>query len=159
MDDDDRIGYDIQGHWFGDMDMYYQGEHARGSELEFTTGWGYSSGKGVEVDYYRYHSITNYFNWQVRNRILYLTFEDPSLDCAIVDYTLSYDYCRGYIADPRTLENLTYFNLRNYDRYWNSYGYGDYSYYYVKQQTRAASDSVSADSTYHGERGIYLPKP
>ena len=154
MDDDDRIGYDIRGHWFGDMDMYYRGERARGSEIEFNTSWGYDRGTGVEVDYYAYTAITNYFNWRVSNRVLYLTFDDPSLDCAIVDYTLSYDYFRGYIADYVTLENQTYFNLRNYDRYWDSYGYGYYNDYYYVKGTRAEGDSIAAGD--RGIRGIYL---
>lgn len=156
MDDDDRVGYNIQGHWFGDMDMYYNGERARGSELEFDSGWGWGnkSGTGVEVDYYMYRAITNRFDWRVQNQIIYLTFSDPQLDCAIVDYTLGYDYFRGYIADYNTLENQTYFTLRNYDRYWDEYGYGGY---YVKG-TRAATDSIAADSIgdYRGIRGINM---
>lgn len=155
MDDDDRIGYNISGHWFGDMDMYFDGERARGSELEFRTGWGYDHGTGVEIDYYLYHAVTSYFDWKVRNGILYFTFDDPKLDCAIVDYTLGPDYFRGYIADSYTLENQTYFSLRNYDRYWEQYGYGDYDYYYVKG-TRAAQDSTAADSCYHGVRGVNM---
>jgi len=156
MDEDERIGYTISGHWFGDMDMYYNGEPSRGSELEFyNTGWGYNRGSGVEIDYYAYHAITSYFNWEVKNSVLYLTFDDPSLDCAIVDYTLGYDYFRGYIADYYTLENLTYFSLRNYDRYWEQYGYGGYEYYYVKG-SRAEQDSTVVDSTYHGVRGVNM---
>ena len=156
MDDDERIGYEITGHWFGDMDMWYNGERAKGSEIEFTSGWGYDHGTGVEVDYYRYHAVTSYFNWRVRDRILYLTFDDANLDCAIVDYTLGADYFRGYIANPYSLENETYFSLRNYDRYWERYGYGDYDYYYVKGMTRAATaDSLAVeDTTYHGIRGV-----
>lgn len=162
--EDDRIGYDVSGHWFGDMDMHYDGELARGSEVEFyNNGWGYDRGTGVEVDYYRFHTVTNYFNWRVSNRVIYLTFDDPYLDCAIVDYSLGHDYFRGYIADYNTLENLTYFNLRNYDRYWNNYGY---SGYYVKG-TRTASDSTATSNPTldnpldnvpgsRGIRGIYL---
>jgi len=162
MDDDDRIGFDIQGHWFGDMDMYddYTGERARGSEIEFKTGWGYDHGTGVEVDYYSYHAVTNYFDWRVRNRILYLTFDDPNLDCAIVDYRLTRDYFRGYIADYNTLENLTYFSLRNYDHEWDEYGYGYYDDYYVKATRAATADSLAADTAVVGRgiRGIYLNK-
>ncbi len=173
MDEDDEIGNTISGHWFGDMDMYYNGERSMGSEIEFyNTGYGYNRGSGVEIDYYSYHAVTTYFNWEVRNRVLYLAFEDPALDCAIVDYTLSYDYFRGYIADFYTLENVSYFTLRNYDRYWNAYGYGSYGYdyygydyygydYYVKG-TRAASDSTAVDSAattkYHGIRGVNMRK-
>ncbi len=106
LDDDDEIGNAVSGHWFGDMDMYYNGERARGSEIEFNRGWSYDRGSGVQVDYYARHAVTSYFTWRVQNRILYLTFDDPSLDCAIVDYRLSYDYFSGYIADYYTLENL-----------------------------------------------------
>ncbi len=166
LDEDDEIGNAISGHWFGDMDMYYDGEPARSSEIEFYTGWGYDHGKGVQVDYYARHAVTTHFTWKVRNRVLYLTFEDPALDCAIVDYRLSYDYFSGYIADYYTLENMTHFNLRNYDRYWDSYGYGYYDgyydgYYYVKG-TRAAADSVDVSSAsearegYHGVRGVNM---
>ena len=157
-DEDDRIGYDVKGHWFGDMDMFFNDERAQGSEIEFkNTGWGYDRGTGVEVDYYRFHAVTNYFNWRVVNRVIYLTFEDEDLDCAIVDYSLGYDYFRGFIADYHTLENQTPFNLRNYDRYWNEYGYAYnynnyyndyYDYYYVKG-TRIPCDSsavVPSDS-------------
>lgn len=164
--EDDRIGYEVSGHWFGDMDMYFDGERARGSEIEFkSNGWGYDRGTGVEIDYYRFHTVTNYFNWRVSNRVIYFTFDDPALDCAIVDYSLSYDYFRGYIADYNTLENLTYFNLRNYERYWNNYGYS-YSGYYVKG-TRTANDSTAISTLTldnqsehvpgsRGIRGIYL---
>ena len=149
MDEDDEIGYTISGHWFGDMDMYYNGERSVGSEIEFYSNYGYDRGTGVEIDYYRYHAVTTYFNWQVRNRVLYLTYEDPALDCAIVDYRLSYDYFSGYIADFNTLENLTSFRLRNYDRY-------------VKG-ARAAGDSIAATTPnsevkYHGIRGVNMKK-
>ena len=165
LDDDDQIGNTVSGHWFGDMDMYYDGEPAKGSEIEFQHGWRFDRGTGVQIDYYAYHAVTSYFDWQVRDRILYLTFDDPALDCAIVDYRLSHDYFSGYIADYYTLENLTHFNLRNYDRYWDSYGYSHYynDYYYVKA-TRAATDSTTVDSAsvardgYHGVRGVNLSK-
>jgi hypothetical protein len=138
----------------------YTGERARGSEIEFKTGWGYDHGTGVEVDYYSYHAVTNYFDWRVRNRILYLTFDDPNLNCAIVDYRLTRDYFRGYIADYNTLENLTYFSLRNYDHEWDEYGYGYYDDYYVKATRAATADSLAADTAVVGRgiRGIYLNK-
>ena len=158
-----EIGNAVSGHWFGDMDMYYNGERARGTEIEFYSGWGYDRGRGVQIDYYAYHAETSYFNWQVRNRILYLVFDDPALDCAIVDYRLSYDYFSGYIADYYTLENQTHFNLRNYDRYWDRYGYGYYDDYYYVKATRAATDSTAVDSVvvddkYHGVRGVNMKK-
>ncbi|MBP5771268.1 MAG: hypothetical protein J6W75_07880 [Bacteroidaceae bacterium] len=165
LDEDESIGYQVTGHWFGDMDMYYEynngRERAIGTEIEFHRSWSYDKGTGVQIDYYSRHAVTSYFNWHVSNRILYLTFDDPGMDCAIVDYTLTYDYFRGYVADYYSLENLTYFNLRNYDRYWDNYGYAgysDYYDYYVKPQTRSdAADTVSEDSiSGRSIRGIYV---
>lgn len=167
LDEDQEIGNAVSGHWFGDMDMYYDGEAAKGSEIEFYTGWGFDHGRGVEIDYYARHAVTTHFDWEVRDRILFLTFEDPALDCAIVDYRLSYDYFKGYIADYYTLENQMHFSLRNYDRYWDRYGYGYYdSYYgyydYYVKSTRAAADSTDVDSVsaaregYRGVRGVNM---
>ncbi|MBQ7571488.1 MAG: hypothetical protein IJT19_04540 [Bacteroidaceae bacterium] len=145
IDEDENVGYNVRGHWFGDMDMWIDGEKARGSEIEFQPrGYGYSYGEGIEVDYYYRGSITHYFDYEIRNGIIYLQFDDPNLDCAIVDYRLTYNYFTGYIADSYTLKNLTYFNLRNYDRYWDSYGYG--GYIYTREQT-LDTDSLWNDST------------
>ena len=145
IDEDENVGYNVRGHWFGDMDMWIDGEKARGSEIEFQPrGYGYSYGEGIEVDYYYRGSITHYFDYEIRNGIIYLQFDDPNLDCAIVDYRLTYNYFTGYIADSYTLKNLTYFNLRNYDRYWDTYGYG--GYIYTREQT-LDTDSLWNDST------------
>ena len=140
-DPDESIGYDVRGHWFGDMDMWIDGEKARGSEIEFApAGWGYSYGRGTEVDYYYGGKVTHLFDYNIKNGILYLQFDDPALDCAIVDYRLSSTYFSGFIADYYSLVNQTYFNLRNYDRYWDQYGYG--GYYYVKAEM---ADSTATD--------------
>ena len=155
-DDDDYVGQYVSGHWFGDMDMYYDGIKALGSEIEFIhTGWGYTHGRGYEIDYYHRGSIKHTFNWKVINQVLYLTFDDPDLDCAIVDYNLSSYRFSGYIADYYTLENLTYFNLSNYDRDWEGYGYGGYydTYYYVKGE-KFENDSTTASSTTSEPKGI-----
>ena len=159
--DDGRVGLRVSGHWFGDMDMWIGEEKARGSEIEFTpTGWGYTHGKGVEVDYYRYGTMTHYFNYEVVDRIIYMTFDDPLLDCAIVDYSISTYRFNGFIADYHTLENLTHFSLRNYDSDWNQYGYGGYYYdpYYVKGEM---ADSLATDSIMAQPkcvRGVNRPK-
>ena len=153
-DNDENIGYDVRGHWFGDLDMWINDEKALGSEIEFVpNGWGYSYGKGTEVDYYRRGSVVHYFNYRIRNGVIYMEFDDPYLDCAIVDYRLSYNNFSGYIADYYTLKNQTYFNLRSYDRYWDQYGYGGYydPYYYVKGEM---ADSTSTDSKPECIRGV-----
>ena len=146
-DPDESIGYDVRGHWFGDLDMWIDGERAQGSEIEFNPhGWGYSYGRGTEVDYYRYRrgKVVHYFEYRIRNGVIYLTFDNPDLDCAIVDYRLSYNYFSGYIANYYTLQNDTYFSLRSYDRYWDDYGYGSY-YYYAKEEVFDMNDTTSVD--------------
>lgn len=139
IDNTDReVGYTISGHWFGDMDMYnaYTGERAEGSEIEFTSGWNTRHGRGIEIDYYYYaRPVRNEFEWEVVDGYIYLTFlSDPDLDCVIGDYRLTNDYFSGYIDGCDGYS--TKFSLRNYDRYWNTYGYTHYS-------TRSAEDNDS----------------
>lgn len=145
---DDDIAYTISGHWFGDMDMYdsYTGEKARGSEIEFyQNGPNFYSGTGVEVDYYYYsRPITNHFDWEVFDGVLYLYFDDPDLDCIIVDYRLSATSFTGFIESYDGYS--TRFNLRNYERYWNDYGYSGY-------YTRAAEEPADSVSAVKGIRG------
>ncbi|MCR4993873.1 MAG: hypothetical protein K6A32_00585 [Bacteroidales bacterium] len=146
-DEDDEIGYTVSGHWFGDLDMYsYNGERAQGSEIEFRhSGSGYYRGTGVEVDYYYYsRPVTNYFDWEVRNRKLYLYFDDSDLDCVIVNYRLSATYFTGYIEGYDGYS--TRFSLRNYDRYWDEYGYGGYYY-------RSALEDTDSVNIVKGIRG------
>ncbi len=155
--EDMNIGSNVSGRWFGDMDMWIDGEKARGSEIEFSpSAWSYRSGRGVEVDYYYRGSVTHYFNYEIRNGVIYMTFDNPDLDCIIRDYSIGYDYFRGYIADIEGY-NQSYFTLRNYDRYWEQYGYDGY-YGYSKEQSMDTdslySDNVSTRST--GEK--YEPK-
>ena len=155
-DEDEEIGLDLKGRWFGDMDMWYGNEKAIGSEIEFIPyGWGYDKGKGEEVDYYRRGKVIHDFDYRIRDGVIYMTFDDPALDCAIVDYRLSYSYFSGYIADYFSLENRTHFNLRNYERYWDQYGYG---YYYVKGDKFNTDQTVSGDniSTQTGEEPRYI---
>lgn len=161
LDTDESIGYDVNGHWFGDLDMWINGERAQGSEIEFIpTGWGYSRGRGIEVDYYRRGSITHYFNYRVLNGVIYLTFDDPNLDCAIVDYRLNYRTFSGYIADYYSLMNQTYFNLRSYDQYWDTYGYGGYVYYTKENNMEDAwNDSTANDTTHLATRSASDEQP
>ena len=144
-DPDESLGFDVSGHWFGDLDMYYGNEKARGSEIEFRPiGWGYTRGTGVEVDYYWGGTITHRFDYEVINRVIYMYFDDRALDCAISDYSISPYYFTGYMDGAYESAR---FRLRSYDRYWNLYGYGDY--YYTKQNKMddAWNDSISSDTT------------
>lgn len=146
MDEDQNVGYNVKGHWFGDMDMWIDNEKARGSEVEFIpTGWGYSHGHGIEVDYYYRGSVTHSFDYEIRNGIVYMQFDDPGLDCQIRDYTVGYDYFRGYIADIYG-NNQSYFTLRSYDRYWDQYGYDGYGGYIYSREQTMDTDSIENDN-------------
>lgn len=141
--EDQKIGYKVQGHWFGDLDMWLGNEKARGSEIEFTPdGWGYRSGVGLETDYYRYGFMQHEFEYTIENGVIYMLFDDPALDCAIADYRLTSRYFSGYIADYFSLVNRTYFTLKNYDIYWNSDGYGSGYYPYYEKRHDEPSDST-----------------
>ena len=81
-------------------------------------------------------SIT--FTWTVRDGIIYLRFDNPELDCNIRDYSLSPDYFEGYMDG---VYSSTWFTLRNYERYWNDYGYWSAGYSY-RNGADVRSDSV-----------------
>lgn len=148
MDPDDEIGYDISGHWFGDLDMYYGNEKARGSEVTFTSrGLGWNKGTGVEVDYYRRGTITHTFDWFVENGDIIMLFDDRDLDCVIREYRLSKTFFEGYMDSydnwTGKVYDGTYFRLRSYDYYWDEYGYSDYyTGRYYAPATRADSTAV-----------------
>lgn len=145
MDPDDNIGYDLRGHWFGDLDMYYDGIPARGSDIIFyPEGYGYHRGTGTQIDYYgRYgrERIIHDFSYQINRGVIYLTFYDePELDCTISDYGLNAYKFWGRIDGRYSSTN---FSLRNYDSDWDRYGYDGYDYdydrryyggYYTKQE-------------------------
>ncbi len=164
--EDEGVGYQLQGHWFGDLDMYYDGIPARGSDIIFyPQGWGYTRGTGTQIDYYGrygYTQVRHDFSYYVENGIIYFTFYDePDLDCTISNYGLNTEYFWGRI-DGRY--SSTDFRLKNYDRYWSSdgYGYPDYTYdelyysdyyhtpyYYTKGEQHADlwTDSIAVDSS------------
>ena len=76
--------------------------------------------------------------WTVRDGIIYLRFDNPELDCNIRDYSLSPDYFEGYMDG---VYSSTWFTLRNYERYWNDYGYWSAGYSY-RNGADVRSDSV-----------------
>lgn len=153
--EDDNVGYKLQGHWFGDLNMYYDGIPARGSDIIFyPEGWDYRQGRGTQIDYYgRYGNtqVRHEFSYRINNEIIYLTFYDePSLDCMIRDYGLNSDNFWGRLEGRYS---STDFSLRNYERYWKSDGYYGYDYdydrrYYGGYYTRSAAmpDTLDAQS-------------
>ena len=157
IDEDQNVGYYLQGHWFGDLDMYYDGVPARGSDIIFyPEGYGYRQGTGTQIDYYGrygYTQIRHDFRYYVENGVIYLTFfDEPELDCSISRYGLKADNFWGRIDGS---DSSTDFRLRNYDRYWESEGYYAYDYdydrryyggYYTKQSLDLDLDSLAPDS-------------
>ena len=158
IDRDENVGYYLQGHWFGDLDMYYDGVPARGSDIIFyPEGWGYRKGTGTQIDYYgRYGNtqIRHDFSYYIENEVIYLTFYgEPDLDCRISRYGLNADNFWGTIDG---INSSTEFRLRNYDRYWESEGYYDYDYdydrryyggYYTKQAINLDAPATRAEET------------
>ncbi len=130
-DDDDYRGIMLSGRWFGDLGMYVDGKPAMGSDMEFIpSAFDYTRGHGYETDYYRdirgrVVEIDHYFDWSIRNGIIYLRFDNPELDCNIRDYSLSTDYFNGFLDG---VYSSTRFSLRSYDLYWTDYGYYSTSY-------------------------------
>ncbi len=126
-DGDSDRGYTLSGRWFGDLGVYVDGQPARGTVLEFVPDDGtYLYGYGRETDYYYnwagYLEALEYtFDWEVRDRSIYMYFRNPDLNCRISNYRLSPSYFEGYIDNYGT---STRFYLRNYDLYWPDYGYG-----------------------------------
>ncbi|MBR3513095.1 MAG: hypothetical protein IKO12_01570 [Bacteroidaceae bacterium] len=153
-DEDAYIGStltNIEGRWFGDLDMYVNGQKARGSDIQFIP-YNYRStrGRGIEYDYYgRYgtYTVRHDFEWEVLDGIIHLYFDDEALDCTIRQYSLNSRYFTGWLDG---WDSSTYFELYSYDYYWDDYGYASYDYgyewydyYRVKGQT-AAADSTQA---------------
>ena len=147
--DDECKGYVLSGRWFGDLGMMVDGNPAIGSDISFIPdeGWSYSQGWGVETDYYevsyrRVMTVEHRFNWSVNNGVIYLRFDDPSLDCNIRDYSLSPDWFEGYLDG---VYSSVRFNLRSYDKYWSCYGYyTDYTTYMgVMLRGNEATDTLS----------------
>lgn len=148
-EDDDYRGYMLSGRWFGELGMMVDGQPAIGSDLEFVPDdyGGYSEGYGYERDYYydpwnRVNLIEHYFDWSVWDGIIYLYFDDPGLDCSIRDYRLSSDYFEGYMDGTYS---STRFKLRNYERYWEDYGYWG-SYYSYRSGGRHADTPIQGET-------------
>ncbi len=130
-EEDEYRAYTVSGRWFGDLGMMVDGQPALGSDIEFIQeGYRATWGHGYETDYYRSYrgvvSVEHYFEWSIDYGIIYLRFDDPALDCNIRDYSLSPDYFEGYLDG---VYSSVCFSLRNYDLYWNSFGYYSGEYY------------------------------
>lgn len=145
-DEDQRISFKLEGEWYGNFGMYYEYEgydrYGRRQTYYFDSyetdirflGSGFSShGEGFQVDHYRegpYEFLSYRFRWEVRDGVLYLTYPPrySDYDTEIIDYSLSYNYFRGYFTTGTQPFSLK--ALRDYD--WNYYGYGREYYWYQR---------------------------
>lgn len=151
--EDEYRGMMLSGRWFGDMGMTIGNVNAV-SEMEFVqedSYWGYPRGYGYETDYYPSRrgvivTVEHYFDWEIQNGIIYLTFDDRTLDCSIRDYRLTSLRFDGWLDG---YYSSTQFSLDGYDRYWGERspytGYWDdfyYGYDYYGLRTRSVSEET-----------------
>lgn len=161
-EEDRAIAIDLSGIWegtvdqsyfinrFGDMEVTYQDV-----DMEFyknNNSW--SSGSGTEYDYeydHRTHRVYCYrcdFIYEVRNGIIYLSFDDNTKS-RIRDYNLSSSYFTGYFQDYYTERDLCHFSFRRVSGH--LYENSDYDYYYpYYAATRSADDKNTTNSKVKG---------
>ena len=92
-DKDDDIGYDLSGSWYGDLGMIWGGEDANYSELYFKSvdgAFDWKEGTGYQKDYYGQRVISHDFVYEVKDRVIYLTFVGESdMNCTIEDFKIT----------------------------------------------------------------------
>lgn len=164
-DDDIDQAMALSGEWTGDFGMYYEIEDpytgrwisfdASQTDLVFYPEYEYATyGTGKQIDYYRYGPYKYqyyYFNWRVRNGIVYMEYPyDPGLNVAINDYRMSSTRFTGWIGDVK----FSLYKMRdfyNWGDYYGDYGYGWNDgwywddYYYSKG--RDGKQSVEPDTS------------
>ena len=153
----------LSGQWTGDFGMYYEYQYggrvyrfdSYDTDITFVPKYsGAKRGYGYQVDWYEggpYTYLNYYFTWSIRDGVIYMDYPgNEEWNTEIYD-------CTGYVADSNSRVRLT--KIRDaYD--WTPYydmdfgwGYNDgwggyYPYYdrpyYVKGQTRAATDVPQA---------------
>lgn len=150
----------LSGQWRGDFGMYYFDRFGNrwdsyDTDIVFYPEYEYAThGYGKQVDYYDrgpYRNVYYYFNWNIRNGVIYLTYPRAhDLDAAIYDYRLNERYFSGWFGEGSErfkLYKLTGFYDWNcythYSYYDDYYGYDVFpNYYYAK--TRGAENADSA---------------
>lgn len=163
IDDDSDFNQSVKfaGQWTGDFGMYYNYEYmgriytfdSYDTDIVFYPEYdGATYGWGKQVDYYEYgpySHIYNRFDWEIRNRVIYLTYySDPSLDCAIYDYYMTRDQFTGRFGSS----NDKFYMYKISDYYdWSIYtDYYHYCYnngwhwapYYSKETAKADEDTL-----------------
>ena len=110
-DKDDDIGYDLSGSWYGDLGMMWGGEVASYSELYFESegdAFDWKDGTGYQKDYYGQRVIKHAFIYEVKNRVIYLTFAGESdMNCTIEDFKITSKTFTGEMVGKYDRMNFT----------------------------------------------------
>lgn len=153
---DSMIATSLEGTWEGEMYFasYYDGRYyySNWSEIEFVGDpFRFKRGNGYWIDYYSgapWDYVANHFEWEVRNKVIYIHLIEDNYDVEIRDYHLDDDHFSGnvfYEGEDRYFELI-----HTYSPNWDEYDYG-YGYYSQRRAVAndsigpAASDSVSSN--------------
>lgn len=165
--DEDRIDARyLSGEWQGDFKMYYDYEY-KGRVYTFysydtdiifyPSSFNSTHGTGKQVDYYRegpYKYMYYYFNWSVRNGVIYFDYPyDPEYNISIDRYYVDDTVFKGrfpYTGNTFRLYKLYDYDWAYYDRYGYYYGdyydgwYNGYYPYYAKGKNAESGDSITS---------------
>jgi len=165
-DEDVNKSMVLSGQWEGDFGMYYDytynGETIRfdcyDTRLVFYPDYDYAThGYGKEVDYYDYGPYEYqyyYFNWEIRDGIVYLDYPyDRNLSTQIYDYRMNDFRFTGHFGNSDSKFRLN--KIADYycwDPYYDYYMYGwrnnwYYSWYNHYYYTRSADNYVQKEIT------------
>lgn len=155
-DDDTYIADTLAGTWRGNMYVSnsYNGRtyDATYTEIAFDTDpYSYSSGTGYWIDYYSgdapWAYVANHISWTVRNRIIYVYFEEEGYEIQISNYGLDNGRFEGRIYDQGKYVDFSLVHTSSPN--WGSYNYG-YSYWYNAKRnntfTRGTADSSKVEA-------------
>lgn len=121
-DEDANTAYYLDGTWRGNMyvNSSYNGVTYTSTYSVITFNAGYDSGTGYWVDYYnnghygRRNYVANHIYWKVKDRNIYIHFEEENSDVVIYNYGLNDRYFSGQVdaggsyADFRLTKDYDY---------------------------------------------------
>lgn len=129
--EDEMISSELQGIWRGEVaEEYFNGRYGHDmmyTEIElqfFEDPFSFTKGSGIEVDYYGRRYTECRFRYEVKNRVIYLDYNDGT-HVMIYNWRMRNGHFIGDFHDYRTGDFLASFNLYKVA----DYSYED-SYYY-----------------------------
>lgn len=161
---DSVIATGLEGTWRGEMYFasYYDGRwyYSNYSEIEFLLDpLKMKSGRGYWIDHYSqapWDYVANHFHFTVKNRVIYIHFDEDNYDIEIDNYDLGDDLFSGYVyyeGEERYFElyHTSSPNWDNYDYGWDydrNHGWG-YGYYSHRREAPAADALGPAPAQRH----------